>query len=160
MSLTGVQVERTVMKKILIRDIPPGGLNIEDTISQSLFERSEEDYIHFIEPVKVQAVLKRFESTILGDIKVNTRYESFCCRSLEKIRRDWSIRFSLDYEIEPYQETLDIEDDIRQEMLLQLPLRILSDAEMAKEAREAEENPDEDQPPENTYKPFKGLKDI
>ncbi|MGE0267583.1 MAG: DUF177 domain-containing protein [Candidatus Omnitrophota bacterium] len=148
------------MKKILIRDITPSGLNIEDTISQSLFEKSEEDYIQFIEPVSVQAVLRRFESTVLGDIKIKTRFESFCCRSLEKIQRDWAIRFSLDYEIEPYQETLDIEDDIRQEILLQLPLRILSDAEAAKEAMEIHEVPDEDQPPENTYKPFKGLKDL
>ncbi len=154
------QLERTAMKKILIRDILAGGLKVEDTIDPSLFEKSAEDVIQFIEPLKVKALLRRFESTILLDVEVKTRFETFCCRSLVKLQKDWGVRFNLDYEIEPYQESLDIEEDIRQEIILQLPLRILSDAEMLKEAQEIGEVADEDAPPENTYKAFKGLKDI
>lgn len=148
------------MKKVLIRDITESGLHISDTISEELFEHSEEDYVRIIAPVEVKAVLRKFESTILGDIHVKTRYASFCSRSLEKLQRDWSAAFTVDYEIEEHQESLDLEDDIRQEILLQLPVRILSDAEMAKEAKEQEEELQEERPPENTHKPFAGLKDI
>lgn len=148
------------MKKIKIRDITPSGLHIEDTIDQSLFEQTDEDYIRFIQPLTVKAVVKRFESTVLCDVEVKTRFATFCSRSLEKLERDWGLKFSVDYEIEPYQETVDLEDDIRQEVLLQLPVRILSDAEQAKEALEKNEEPPVELPPENTYKPFTGLKDL
>lgn len=154
------QAERTGMKKIKIRDITPGGLHIEDTIDQSVFEQSEDDYIRFIQPLTVKAVVKKFESTVLCDVEVKTRFATFCSRSLEKLERDWGLKFSVDYEIEPYQETVDLEDDVRQEVLLQLPVRILSDAEAAKEAQEKKEEPPADRPPENTYKPFTGLKDL
>lgn len=150
------------MKKINIRDITASGLHIEDSIDQNLFEQADDDYIRFIKPLTVKAVVKRFESTILCDVEVKTRFATFCSRSLEKLELDWGLKFSVDYEIEPYQETIDLEDDVRQEVFLQLPVRILSDAEQAKEAMEKKEEPpvDVDRPPENTYKPFTGLKDL
>lgn len=148
------------MKKINIRDITASGLHIEDSIDQNLFEQADDDYIRFIKPLTVKAVVKRFESTILCDVEVKTRFATFCSRSLEKLELDWGLKFSVDYEIEPYQETIDLEDDVRQEVFLQLPVRILSDAEQAKEALEKNEKPPEDPPPENTYKPFTGLKDL
>lgn len=147
------------MEKIKIRDIGDKGLSVDDTISPEVFGLTKDDYLWLIDPVQVKVKLKRFESTVLGDIRVNTRYQSHCSRSLEEVQRDWRDSFELDYEIESEQEFLEMEDDIRQEIIVRLPTRVLSDAELKKEQEDLgiEET---DITPENTYRPFAGLKDI
>lgn len=147
------------MEKIKIRDIGERGLNVKDTISPEVFGLSKEDYLWLIEPVQVDVMLKRFDATVLGDVKVSTRYQASCCRTMEEVRRDWRDSFELDYEISADQEFLEMEDDIRQEITVRLPTRVLSEEEMKKEQDELGIEDDE-VTPENTYRPFAGLKDL
>ncbi len=147
------------MEKIKIRDIGERGLKVHDTISAELFGLTKEDYLWLVEPVQVDVSLKRFDATVLGDVRVSTRYQSSCCRTLEEIQRDWRDSFELDYEIGADQEYLDMEDDIRQEIIVRLPTRVLSDAELKKEQEDLGIEED-DLPPHNTYRPFAGLKDL
>ncbi|MCA9395127.1 MAG: hypothetical protein KC900_13075 [Candidatus Omnitrophica bacterium] len=147
------------MEKIKIKDIGERGLTVRDTISEELFGLTNEDYLWLIEPVQVEIKLKRFDATVLGDVQVSTCYQSSCSRTLEDVRREWKDSFELDYEVEREQEFLDMEDDIRQEIIIRLPTKVLSDAELKKE----QENlglEEEEVPPANTYRPFAGLKDL
>lgn len=147
------------MEKIKIKDIGERGLKVQDTISTEFFGLTREDYLWLVEPVRVDVKLKRFDSTVLGDVRVSTRFQSSCSRTLEDVCRDWEDSFELDYELEPEQELLDMEDDIRQEIIVRLPTRVLSDSELQKEQEDLGLE-EEDMPPANTYRPFAGLKDL
>ncbi len=149
------------MEKIKVRDIREGGIRIEDTIDPSIFELTQQDYLQLIQPVSVKARLRKFETTVLTEIDVATRFTCKCYRTLEQLERDWSDSFTLDYELEPQQEELDLQDDIRQEIILRLPTRVLSDkADEKVEVAETASTEDEDERPDNTYRPFEGLKDL
>ena len=149
------------MEKILVRDISESGLPINDTISQNVFALTEDDYLRFIEPITVTGTIKRFDKTVLSDLQVSSKYASHCYRSLEKVQRDWKAKFTLDYELEPNQEYIELQEDIRQEIILRLPMRVLSDTEIEKDKlKNSSPDEQEDTPPENTYRPFAGLKDL
>lgn len=150
------------MDKIKVRDIPESGIDIEDSIDLECFEQSGQEFVRLIRPVRVHANIRRFDATVISEVRIDTRYESKCYRSLEDVTRDWSVRFELDYELEDKQEELDLEDDIRQEVILRLPTRVLSDAELAKgePVEEVIDEDEEEDAPEGMYKPFSGLKDL
>ena len=158
------------MREIQIRDIGASGLVLTDTIALEETGLNKEDYVHFVTPLKVRVKLLKAETTVLCDVSVQARIETYCSRSLERIEQDWQAAFTLDFEIDPHQQTLDIQEDIRQEVILRLPMRVLSEEERKtnrvgkeieainrKNAHFIEEEGDR---PEGTYRPFEGLEDI
>ena len=54
-----------------------------------------------------------------------SRYESFCGRCLEEIKQDWASEFTLIFDVDKGQDFLEMDEDIRQELVLNLPARIL-----------------------------------
>jgi len=154
--------------KIKIKDIRPDGIEVSGQLEAEYIGLTEEDYLHFIKPVEVAAFVERVDDTVLAKIHVKSRYVSFCARSLERIERDWTQNFRLDFPIDRTKEYIDMSEDIRQEIIINLPVRLLSDAEMEKDRLAGQEEDhsagdshqeDREEKPK-TYQPFKDLKDI
>jgi uncharacterized metal-binding protein YceD (DUF177 family) len=149
--------------KIYIKDIRPEGISVRYQIPADTLGLTREDYLQFIRPIDVDARVERVDNTVLSKMKVKGRYKSFCCRTLVDVERDWSHEFMLDFEIDKTTEFIDMDEDIRQEIILGLPLRVLCDEELAREKDVVREGPLDESPAgpqskQKTYKPFENLK--
>jgi len=149
--------------KIYIKDIRQEGIFVDYQIPAETLGLTQEDYLQFIKPIEVSALIERVDNTVLGKIKVKSRYKSFCCRTLVDVERDWPQEFLLDFQIDRATEFIEMDEDIRQEIILGLPVRVLCDEEMAKETDAALEPPLDESPTgpqgkKKTYQPFANFK--
>jgi len=150
--------EQEDVLKIKVKDIRSGGLDINTRIPEDFIGLTDQDYLYFITPLEVNAKLERVEDTILSKVHVKGRYSSHSYRSLDLVRRDWENEFTLDFPVDPSTDNIDLGESIRQEVILRIPMRILSDAELkAKSAFQSDQKTDEEL---KTYRPFENLKDI
>jgi uncharacterized metal-binding protein YceD (DUF177 family) len=150
--------------KIKLNEITPEGYDLEDYLDAAYIGLTSADPLYFIAPVVVTGRLYKVKESIIANLTASSRFASFCCRTLEPVRRDWSARITLDFPVDPLKQVIDIADEVRQEVIINIPLRVLSETEMAKDARgepslfEADDEPgDGDGPEKDTYRPFDGL---
>lgn len=150
--------------KIRIQEITPEGYDLEDYLDAAYIGLTKADPVYFIAPVVVTGQLYRVKESIIANLTASSRYASFCYRTLDPVQRDWSTRMTLDFPVDPLKQVIDIADEVRQEVIINIPLRVLSEAEMAKDARgepsvfEADdESGDGDEPEKDTYRPFEDL---
>jgi len=149
------------MQKIEIKDITDDGIYRDDTITVEEIGLTDQDHLYFVQPVAVQVHLKRIADVILSHVQVKGRYHSTCARSLEVVERDWDADFDLDYQIDADQEELDLVEDIRQEVIMRIPVQVFSNEELVKNSKEKRQ-PQlqvEDQKGD-THQPFSQLKDL
>jgi len=147
--------------KIFLRDVKADGIDVHYSIPAEYIGLTKEDYLHFNAPLEVMAHVELVDNTLLGKIKVKSRYRSFCARTLVEVARDWSDEFILDFPVTKTTEFVEMDEDIRQEVLLGLPVRVLCDTEMQKEAAILEEKQNLDElhtENQRTHQPFKNLK--
>lgn len=149
--------------RIRICDIRPEGIEVKDQIPKEFIELKPDEYINFIAPLEVTAKIEKIETTVLAKVHVKSRFKSFCARSLVPVEKDWSQDFLLDFEIDDMTEYIDLDEDIRQEVILALPMRVLSDEEEQLEKIEELKQsriPEATQKEAKTHKPFANLKDV
>lgn len=111
--------------KISIKDIRPEGLEVADKIPLDILGLTEREGLQFISPLHVQARAEKIKNAVLVKTTLDGRYTSFCSRCLKEIERDWAGRFSFDFPVDRNTEFIEMDEDIRQEVLLHLPQRIL-----------------------------------
>ena len=111
--------------KIHLKDIGPDGLQLDQQIASEVVESTEKDLIKIVAPLQVRAKVERLGDTILAHTDVKTRYHAVCYRCLEDIEDDWSEQFILDFLIAANPEFIDLEDHIRQEIILSMPTQML-----------------------------------
>lgn len=103
--------------KIRIKDIPDAGLAFQKTIHASEIDLSDDDF-KVVTPISIDAMINRAEDVVIAKVEVSGKYAFTCSRCLEGIEEERRDRFDLYFDIEPKQESVDIGEDIRQEMLL------------------------------------------
>ena len=113
------------MIKIHLKDISPEGIVVNQQIATEVMELTDKDPVQVVAPLKVQAKVERIGDTVLAHTDVHTSYHAFCYRCLEDIEHEWTENFILDFLIPSHPEFIDLEEDIRQEMILSIPERML-----------------------------------
>lgn len=146
--------------KVLIKDIGPKGADINVELSAESIGFTKNDYLYFVSPVSVQAHLDRYENTVLVKVAAHGRFSVIDYKTSERLEQDWQQDFELDFEIGKDTEYLEIDEDIRQEVILRVPLKVSTkEAERIKiknkVVKYSEETPNEET---ETYQPFKNLK--
>ena len=111
--------------KIAIKDIHLEGIEVFDHIPVAAIGLTQDDPGYFIAPLDVQAKVSRVSDTVLARTKVHGKYRSVCARCLAEIERDWNGNFLLDFTVDKQAEAVELDEDIRQEVLLNLPPRVL-----------------------------------
>jgi len=111
--------------KISIKDIHPEGMEVSDHISAATIGLTRDDPGYFIAPLDVQAKVNRVSDTVLAKTKVRGKYRSACARCLAEIERDWNGNFLFDFSVDKQTKAVELDEDIRQEVLLNLPPRVL-----------------------------------
>ena len=111
--------------KIAIKDIQPEGSEVSGHIPVATIGLTRDDPGYFIAPLEVRAKVNRVNNTVLAKTKVHGKYRSACARCLAEIERDWNGNFLFDFAVEKQTEAVELDEDIRQEVLLNLPPRVL-----------------------------------
>ena len=111
--------------KIHIRRITDNGLSLDESFPVEFIGGAQNDVLRFEAPYEIAARAIRAEDEMVVDLSAQSRYVTCCSRCLEEVKRDWDARFTLVYDVKEFNETIELDEDIRQEIILHLPARIL-----------------------------------
>jgi len=113
--------------KIQIKDIHSGGIEVEGTLASKVVGERGDDHLKFIEALNIKTQVEKVENTVIVNTDVTGKYSAVCSRCLEEVKSSWHRKFTLDFEIERNTVFIELDEDLRQEVILGLPLRILCD---------------------------------
>ncbi len=110
--------------KIKVADIPEEeSLTLQESLRPEPL-RLETPVWKFSGPLELTASFQRTDDVVLVAVELSGPTQRVCARCLEPYSADYSGRFHLDYQLNPSM-TLDITEDVRQEILLSYPVRPL-----------------------------------
>ncbi len=111
--------------KIPVLKIPIDGLELSQTYDPKEWDM-DRDGLKVVSPIKATAFINKDEKNIFVHLTVTTGFEVECACCLKKFEIPVEENFDLDYNIKG-KTTLDITSDIRQEMILEYPIKPLCD---------------------------------
>lgn len=111
--------------KIYIRDIPEEGLPIKIDYEHALIDQRYEDELTFIAPVACEGRAFNAQDEIIVTLEAVGRFNAICSRCLKKVEQDYRKTLELYFDIDPKTDSIEIGDELRQEILLNLPAKIL-----------------------------------
>jgi len=113
--------------KINVSDIKPQGSDFNGQISVE--EIGAIEGFEFIEPIKIIAKVEQIDKEIIAKTVVSGKYSAVCSRCLELVEQPWEKKFLIGIEIEAKAVEVDLGEEVRQEVILNLPTKILCDKE-------------------------------
>jgi uncharacterized protein len=111
--------------KIRVRDIQEEGLKGSLKVPSKDLGLENSDDIQFIDPVDVNFDLEKVSNTVLAKIKVAAKFTSICSRCLEPVESSVKENLKLNFPTENQTDYIDLGEDIRQEMVMDMPVRLL-----------------------------------
>ena len=110
--------------KIAVRDIPSYSVNVDGVISQDDFDLNN-DTASCLKPVEVCAQIERITNavTVVADVKANLSF--ICARCLRSFEKEIHKDFKFNYMLEPTILHVELGDDIRQEIIMGIPVKTL-----------------------------------
>ena len=110
--------------RIAVKDIPSYPVEVADKLDAKDFDIQDDD-VQCVTPVEVRATLERITNALTVKIDAKTRFSFLCSCCAEPFEKDLEKSLSLAYELEPATTHIDLGEDIRQEILIELPVRNL-----------------------------------
>lgn len=111
--------------KVYVDKIPQEGLELRGQIDpQKLSLNKNLQGMTFIGQLKAAARVKKTGGEVFIDINFEAPAEYTCARCLAKFQSVFKKDFSVSYEVKPG-DILDIDEDIRQEMILDYPMKVV-----------------------------------
>jgi len=112
------------MIKISVRDVSSKGVDIDQTIPKEGIGLSDEE-IDLRSPIQVKAHLERKGDVVMAQTTVRADFGTICSRCLEDLHGYRTHDYHFDFEISQAMEYIDLGEEIRQEMIMANPERIL-----------------------------------
>lgn len=109
--------------KIYVDKIPEGGLELTEKIQPETLSINTEG-INFTKPVDVKADVLKSGSEIFVDVSMEAPVEYTCSKCLSRFEDIFRKRFSMVLEVRPA-EVVEMDDEIRQEIILDYPMRVV-----------------------------------
>jgi len=111
--------------KIEINKIPfDGGLQIDETLSPQGLDLNTEE-VKFILPVRVDIFAQKGYNNVNLKVSLSSQIELICARCLKRFTQDIKKEFNLDFILEKNQTFLNIDNDIREELIIGYPMKPL-----------------------------------
>lgn len=110
--------------KINIARIPPDGMQVYEELDPVCADLNRDD-IRFISSLKVDVKLRKTVNVLSADVEVKSMVLSSCSRCLKEEEKDFSKTFNLNYEIKKGDNFIDLSPEIREEIILGYPVKIL-----------------------------------
>ncbi len=109
--------------KIKVNDIPQEGLTLEEQRDAVALDLARDD-LKFVTPITLKAFITRDKDDVYAHVSAGGRIEAVCGRCLAAYVIDFSREFDFSYDVKG-KTTLDLTDDIRQEIILEYPVKPL-----------------------------------
>lgn len=113
------------MLRIRIKDIPAEGLKLVKDISAGAWKLDTES-INFKVPIRVSLELRRYESSIAASADIIAIGQAQCDRCLEVFEFKLEKTAEFHFDIQDKEE-IDLGDAVREELVLNLPAKLLCD---------------------------------
>jgi len=111
--------------KIYIDKIPPEGLELQEQIEpRKIALDLKLPSISFTKSIDVKARVSRIGDEIFVDLSLKAPVEYRCSRCLVKIEDILKKHFNINHEVGS-EDILEIDEDIRQEMILDYPMKVV-----------------------------------
>ncbi len=110
--------------KILIKEIPRDGLNLTQDVEPVTIGLNA-DECPCVSPLHVKGHVQKAENTVLAHIEVKAQFLYTCSRCLEPFEKSSTKEFDFDYAVDKSISSVDIGEDIRQEMIVDVPVKVL-----------------------------------
>ena len=111
--------------KVRVREIQEEGYKSSLKIASKDLGLEDADNIQFIDPVDVEFDLEKVSNTVLAKVKVLAKFSTICSRCLEPVESGIKENLRFNFSIEKQTDYIDLGEDIRQEMVMDIPVRIL-----------------------------------
>lgn len=109
--------------KIKLNEIPKEGLSAKESYDAAALDLSRDD-LKFISPINISAFVVREKDDVYARIEARGRLQIICSRCLSPYETDFKKGFDLSYDVRG-KTSLDLTDDIRQEIILEYPMKPL-----------------------------------
>jgi len=117
------------MIKIPVRDITSNGLDIDQSIPKEGIGLSDEE-VDIRSLLNIKAHIERVDNFVIADTRIRADFGYMCARCLEELYSPEERSYKFDFELDPAgTEFIDLGEEIRQEMILANPPRILCSKE-------------------------------
>lgn len=112
------------MIKISVRDIPSSGLDVDQSIPKEGIGLSSEE-VDIRSLLHVKAHLEKVDNFIIANTRIKAEFGYMCARCLEELYSTEERSYKFDFEIDPANEYVDLGEEIRQEIIMANPAKIL-----------------------------------
>ena len=112
------------MIKISLRDITSNGLDIDQSIPKEGIGLSDEE-VDIRSLLNVKAHLEKANSVVIADTHIKAEFGYMCSRCLEELYSTEERSYKFDFQIDPTMEYIDLGEEIRQEIIMANPAKIL-----------------------------------
>lgn len=110
--------------KINVNQIPPEGMSVEENIPASGLGL-EPDMVNIRGPVRISASVSRITNAVEIDLDINASAYTACSRCLNEIDFDLRKNLRLDYAVDKSVRYIDLGPQIREEVILEYPVKPL-----------------------------------
>ena len=112
------------MIKISVRDITTNGLDIDQSIPKEGIGLSDEE-VDIKSLLNVKAHLEKVDNFVVANAHIKAEFGYMCARCLQELYSTEERSYKFDFEIDPSNEYIDLGEEIRQEIIMANPARIL-----------------------------------
>jgi len=112
------------MLKISVRDIPSKGMDIDQRISMEDIGLCAKE-VDIRSLLNVRAHLEKVDDVIIADTHIKAEFGYMCARCLQELYTVEERSYKFDFELTGDSEYVDLGEEIRQEMILSNPPKIL-----------------------------------
>jgi uncharacterized protein len=112
------------MIKFLVKDVTSRGMEINQTIPMEGIGLSNEE-LDLRSPITVKAEVEKAGTHIIAHTTVTADFGYLCARCLEDFHEVYEAQYDFDFEFTSELDSIDLGEEIRQEMIMANPARIL-----------------------------------
>ena len=110
--------------KIKVNGIPKEGLLIAKSVEPSEIGLTE-DEVDCSTPLSIKANVERIQNAVTTQVRVSFQFSTSCARCLEDVEHEVVQEYKFDYIVDNKTEFIDLGEDIRQEIIVELPTKVL-----------------------------------
>ena len=109
--------------KIRVNEIPSGGISLSESFDAAPWKLNRQD-INFDKPITITAFITREKENLFVDAQINSIVLFTCSRCLKEFEKSLNKSAMLFFQLEG-ENILDISDDIREEIIVDYPIKML-----------------------------------
>lgn len=117
-------LDTTVDMRIEVEKIKDKEIVLEEDIPAATWDLDSFD-VKFVDNIHFDCAFVRVSNEIIVNVQAITHRNIICSRCLTQVTQSIKQKFELDYNVNSLGDYLEVDKDIREEMLLDFPMKVL-----------------------------------